>query len=118
MLDGHLKEKSGFIQLPLRLDIDDRPRQLVDFTNGKKAETNWTLINHKNGKTRVYFYPITGRTHQLRVHSAHKGGLNMSIVGDDLYGKKENRLHLHAEFIEFIHPSSKKVIKFTIKANF
>ena len=118
LLDGHLTEKSGFIQLPLRLDIDDRPRQLVDFTNGKKAETNWTLINHKNGKTRVYFYPITGRTHQLRVHSAHKGGLNMSIVGDDLYGKKENRLHLHAEYIEFIHPSSKKVINFTIKANF
>ena len=118
LLDGHLTEKSGFIQLPLRLDIDDRPRQLVDFTKGKKAETNWTLINHKNGKTRVYFYPITGRTHQLRVHSAHKGGLNTPIIGDDLYGKKENRLHLHAEFIEFIHPSSKKVINFTIKANF
>ena len=118
LLDGHLTEKSGVIQLPLRLDIDDRPRQLVDFTNGKKAETNWTLINHKNGKTRVYFYPITGRTHQLRVHSAHKGGLNTPIIGDDLYGKKENRLHLHAEFIEFIHPSSKKVINFTIKANF
>jgi tRNA pseudouridine32 synthase/23S rRNA pseudouridine746 synthase len=118
LLDGHLKEKSGVIQLPLRLDINDRPRQLVDFINGKKAETNWTLINHKNGKTRVYFYPITGRTHQLRVHSAHKGGLNTPIIGDDLYGKKENRLHLHAEFIEFIHPSSKKVINFTIKANF
>ena len=118
LLDGHLTEKSGVIQLPLRLDIDDRPRQLVDFTKGKKAETNWTLINHKNGKTRVYFYPITGRTHQLRVHSAHKGGLNTPIIGDDLYGKKENRLHLHAEFIEFIHPSSKKVINFTIKANF
>jgi tRNA pseudouridine32 synthase/23S rRNA pseudouridine746 synthase len=118
LLDGHLKEKSGVIQLPLRLDINDRPRQLVEFINGKKAETNWTLINHKNGKTRVYFYPITGRTHQLRVHSAHKGGLNTPIIGDDLYGKKENRLHLHAEFIEFIHPSSKKVINFTIKANF
>jgi len=118
LLDGHLKEKSGVIQLPLRLDIDDRPRQLVDFINGKKAETNWTLINHKNGKTRVYFYPITGRTHQLRVHSAHKGGLNTPIIGDDLYGKKENRLHLHAEFIEFIHPSSREVINFTIKANF
>ena len=118
LLDGHLKEKSGVIQLPLRLDINDRPRQLVDFINGKKAETNWTLINHKNGKTRVYFYPITGRTHQLRVHSAHKGGLNTPIIGDDLYGKKENRLHLHAEFIEFIHPSSRKVINFTIKANF
>jgi tRNA pseudouridine32 synthase/23S rRNA pseudouridine746 synthase len=118
LLDGHLKEKSGVIQLPLRLDINDRPRQLVDFINGKKAETNWTLINHKNGKTRVYFYPITGRTHQLRVHSAHKGGLNTPIIGDDLYGKKENRLHLHAEFIEFIHPSSREVINFTIKANF
>ena len=66
----------------------------------------------------MYFYPITGRTHQLRVHSAHKGGLNTPIIGDDLYGKKENRLHLHAEFIEFIHPSSREVINFTIKANF
>lgn len=118
LLDGHLTEKSGTIELPLRLDIHDRPRQLVDFVNGKNAKTNWTLIDHKNGKTRVYFYPITGRTHQLRVHAAHKGGLNTPIVGDDLYGKKQNRLYLHAEFIEFRHPTTKEKIHFTVPSVF
>ncbi len=118
LLDGNLKKKKGKIQLPLRLDIDDRPKQLVDFINGKNTETHWNVIEKKDNKTRVHFYPITGRTHQLRVHAAHKNGLNTPIVGDDLYGKKENRLHLHAEFIEFAHPSSKEIINFTIKANF
>ena len=118
MLNGHLKEKNGTIQLPLRLDIDDRPRQLVDFTNGKKAKTNWVTLDQNNNQTRIYFYPITGRTHQLRVHAAHKDGLNMPIVGDDLYGTKQNRLYLHAEFIEFTHPTSKEKIHFTVPADF
>ena len=118
LLDGHLTEKSGVIQLPLRLDIDDRPRQLVDFTNGKKAKTNWVTLDQNNNQTRIYFYPITGRTHQLRVHAAHKDGLNMPIVGDDLYGTKQNRLYLHAEFIEFTHPTSKEKIHFTVPADF
>ena len=118
LLDGHLKEKNGTIQLPLRLDIDDRPRQLVDFTNGKKAKTNWVTLDQNNNQTRIYFYPITGRTHQLRVHAAHKDGLNMPIVGDDLYGTKQNRLYLHAEFIEFTHPTSKEKMHFTVPADF
>jgi len=118
LLDGILKENSGTIKLPLRLDIDDRPRQLVDFTNGKNAETKWTVIDRKNQKTKVYFYPITGRTHQLRVHAAHKNGLNSPIIGDDLYGKKETRLHLHAEFLEFLHPTTNEKISFNIEADF
>jgi len=118
LLNGHLKEKNGTIQLPLRLDIDDRPRQLVDFTNGKKAKTNWVTVDQNNNQTRIYFYPITGRTHQLRVHAAHKDGLNMPIVGDDLYGTKQNRLYLHAESIEFTHPTSKEKIHFTVPAGF
>ena len=108
LLDGNLTKKSGTINLPLRLDIDDRPRQLVDFTHGKNAKTAWQVIEQKDNTTRIHFYPITGRTHQLRVHAAHKDGLNAPIIGDDLYGKKQNRLHLHAEFIEFIHPSTKE----------
>jgi len=118
LLDGILNENNGNIQLPIRVDLDDRPKQLVDFKYGKNAETNWEIINIKNGKTRVYFYPITGRTHQLRVHAAHKNGLNTPILGDDLYGKKANRLHLHAEKIEFIHPSTNKKMSFSVAPDF
>ena len=118
LLEGILSEDSGKIQLPLRVDLDDRPKQLVDFTHGKAAETRWEVLRRENGKTRVHFYPISGRTHQLRVHAAHKNGLNTPIVGDDLYGKKENRLHLHAEFIEFLHPTTNKNISFTIPPEF
>jgi tRNA pseudouridine32 synthase/23S rRNA pseudouridine746 synthase len=118
LLDGNLVKNSGKIKLPLRLDLDDRPKQLVDFEFGKNAETNWEVIQREDGKTRVYFYPITGRTHQLRVHAAHKDGLNTPIVGDDLYGNKTNRLHLHAEFIEFIHPSTNEKMSFRVEAEF
>ena len=118
LLSGKLTKKQGVIKLPLRLDLDDRPRQLVDFINGKKAETNWTVIAHNGNQTRIHFYPITGRTHQLRIHAAHKEGLHIPIKGDDLYGNKQDRLYLHAEFIEFIHPSSKKEISFTVPADF
>ena len=118
LLDGEISENSGKIQLPLRVDLDDRPRQLVDFEYGKNAITDWEIIKKEKGKTKVHFYPITGRTHQLRVHAAHKDGLNTPIVGDDLYGKKENRLHLHAEFIEFSHPSTKEIMRFTVAADF
>ena len=118
LLDGEISKNSGKIQLPLRVDLDDRPRQLVDFEYGKNAITDWEIIKKEKGKTKVHFYPITGRTHQLRVHAAHKDGLNTPIVGDDLYGKKENRLHLHAEFIEFLHPSTKEIMRFTVAADF
>ena len=118
LLDGILSGDAGKIKLPLRVDLDDRPKQLVDFTYGKSAETDWKIINKENGKTRVHFYPITGRTHQLRVHAAHKNGLNTPIVGDDLYGIKKNRLHLHAEFIAFLHPLTKEKMSFTVEAPF
>ncbi len=118
LLSGKLSKKQGVIKLPLRLDLDDRPRQLVDFMNGKKAETNWNVISKNDTHTRVHFYPITGRTHQLRVHAAHKEGLNTPIKGDDLYGNKQDRLYLHAEFIEFTHPTSRNKISFTVPADF
>lgn len=118
LLDGIPQKEEGFIDLPLRLDIDDRPRQLVCDEHGKSARTKWEIIEQKNGKTKVYFYPITGRTHQLRVHASHQLGLNTPIVGDDLYGTKENRLHLHAESITFTHPISKKEISIKIDADF
>jgi tRNA pseudouridine32 synthase/23S rRNA pseudouridine746 synthase len=118
VLDGSLSENKGKIELPLRVDLEDRPRQLVDFEHGKSTETNWEVVKKENGKTRVYFYPVTGRTHQLRVHAAHKDGLNTPIFGDDLYGKKENRLHLHAEYIEFLHPTTNKTMRFSVAADF
>ncbi len=118
LLDGVLKNNEGEIDLPLRVDIDDRPKQLVCYEHGKKALTKWKVIARKNNKTRVEFTPITGRTHQLRVHAAHKSGLNTPIVGDDLYGTKADRLHLQAAYIQFTHPTTKKVMEFSLDAEF
>ena len=118
VLDGILEEDEGIIDLPLRVDLNDRPRQLVCYEHGKKAVTKWKVIERKDNKTRVHFFPITGRTHQLRVHAAHPLGLNMPIIGDDLYGKKANRLHLHAEWISFVHPVSREVVEMEIEADF
>jgi tRNA pseudouridine32 synthase/23S rRNA pseudouridine746 synthase len=118
LLDGVLEENEGFIDLPLRVDLDDRPRQLVCYEHGKPAQTKWKKIEIRNNQTLVYFYPITGRTHQLRVHASHELGLNTPIVGDDLYGTKGNRLHLHAEQLIFIHPKSNKEIYIQRNAEF
>lgn len=118
LLDGLLKEDHGIIDLPLRVDLDNRPNQMVCYEHGKSAQTKWEVIERKENQTLVHFYPITGRTHQLRVHAAHQLGLNTPIVGDDLYGTKANRLHLHAESITFNHPVSKESITVTVAADF
>ena len=118
LLDGMVKEDSGTIDLPLRVDLDDRPRQLVCYEHGKRAVTKWEVVERRNNQTLIYFYPITGRTHQLRVHSAHVLGLNAPIIGDDLYGSKESRLHLHAQFLQFTHPVTKEAIKIKVDAEF
>jgi len=111
ILDGELKEEQGEINLPLAVDYADRPRQLVCHERGKPSKTIWKRVEISNGKTRIHFFPITGRTHQLRVHSAHAQGLNTPIYGDELYGTKAHRLHLHAASIEFEHPVTKQCIK-------
>jgi tRNA pseudouridine32 synthase/23S rRNA pseudouridine746 synthase len=80
--------------------------------------TYWEKISESNQQTRVYFYPETGRTHQLRVHAAHKKGLKCAISGDDLYGLKGDRLLLHAEQIEFTHPLTKEIMTFKAEAPF
>ena len=118
LLEGELEKDRGIIELPLRLDIEDRPRQLVCFEHGKHAKTNWKVKERRKGQTLVYFYPVTGRTHQLRVHAAHHLGLGAPIVGDDLYGQKANRLHLHAESIEFKHPTTREIMKIKVKSPF
>lgn len=118
LLDGIVKDNTGTINLPLRVDLDDRPRQLVCFEHGKPAETRWEVIERKDGKTKIHFYPISGRTHQLRMHASHSLGLHMPIVGDDLYGKKANRLHLHSDTLGFLHPVTKEKMIFNKKADF
>ncbi len=112
LLDGILHDAEGWIDLPLRVDLDNRPHQVVCFEHGKKAITRWERISIEGNKTRVLFYPITGRTHQLRVHAAHQLGLNMPIVGDDLYGAISERLYLHATSLTIKHPGTKDVICF------
>lgn len=118
LLNGIIEEDEGEINLPLRVDLDDRPRQLVCYEYGKPAQTKWKVISRENKKTRIHFFPITGRTHQLRVHASHPLGLNTAIVGDDLYGTKDSRLHLHAEWISFIHPKTNKRIEFSAQCDF
>jgi tRNA pseudouridine32 synthase/23S rRNA pseudouridine746 synthase len=110
ILDGIVEQDTGEIDLPLSLDILDRPKQKVCFEEGKKAITKFKVLKRKNGKTFIEFHPITGRTHQLRVHSAHYLGLGFPILGDDLYGSKSDRLFLHASQLTFYHPIEKKRI--------
>ena len=105
-LDGSVEKKEGHIELPLRPDPEDRPRQVFDAVHGKPAVTDYTVLHYDSGRTFISFIPKTGRTHQLRVHSAHPLGLNAPIVGDELYGKRADRLYLHAEYLGFIHPVS------------
>ena len=88
------------------------------YEHGKNAVTKWKVLQRKDNKTKIQFTPITGRTHQLRVHAAHVLGLNTPIIGDDLYGTKKDRLHLQAVFIEFTHPKTKKLVSFTLKPDF
>ncbi len=118
LVTGNVIADSGTIELPLRLDFDDKPRQMVCYQHGKPALTTWQVLERKNNTTRLQLFPKTGRTHQLRVHCAHKLGLNMPIVGDDHYGLKADRLHLHAEYLSLTHPINKTPLAFEIPADF
>ena len=118
LLDGILSEEEGVIDLPICPDYLDRPRQMVNEELGKTAITRYQVMDRKNGQTRIAFFPLTGRTHQLRVHAAHPLGLNCPIVGDELYGRKAERLYLHAEYLEFIHPVSGQRMVIEKKAEF
>ena len=104
LLDGEVKAVEGVIDLPLRPDVDDRPRQREDFEYGKPAVTRYRVLERSDGQTLVAMEPLTGRTHQLRVHASHPMGLDCPIVGDRLYGKASSRLMLHAQSITFTHP--------------
>ena len=122
ILDGVPVKSEGTIELPLAPDYDNRPRQKVDTVNGKPAVTRYKVIGtvERNGRQSavVHFEPVTGRTHQLRVHAAHKDGLDCPILGDSLYGTAGERLMLHASRISFMHPVCKETVMLECKAVF
>lgn len=109
---GNVAESSGIIDLPLWGDPTQRPRQQVNWQHGKPSQTKFEVLGREGALTRIAFYPLTGRTHQLRVHAAHPQGLNAPIWGDRLYGHSEpgQRLHLHAHTLRFTHPHSKDAV--------
>ena len=120
IVDRVIKTGGGTITLPLRLDPDHRPYQIYDPLHGKEAITLWEKISNDSGTSRVEFTPLTGRTHQLRVHSAHPQGLDAPIIGDRLYGsgKEGETMLLHATFLRFNHPESGLSIEFNSPPHF
>lgn len=118
LLDGKTEQQEGIINLPLRPDPLDRPRQVVDPEHGKPAVTRYQVLEQTDAMTRIAFYPLTGRTHQLRVHAAHIDGLHCPIRGDELYGQKSERLYLHACRLEFTHPITGRQICIEKEADF
>lgn len=119
LLEGIVPKNKGTVDLPLCLNPLDRPRQMVHTEHGKPAITDYQVLERLDGKrTRIAFYPRTGRTHQLRIHAAHPLGLHCPIIGDELYGEKADRLYLHAEYLEFTHPITGETVRITKEAEF
>lgn len=119
LLEGIVPKDKGTVDLPLCLNPLDRPRQMVHTEHGKPAITDYQVLERLDGKrTRIVFYPRTGRTHQLRIHAAHPLGLHCPIIGDELYGEKADRLYLHAEYLEFTHPKTGETVRITKEAEF
>ncbi len=118
LVSGIIRADEGTIDLPLRGDLADRPRQMVCRDSGKPSRTHWRVIERRAACTLVHLEPVTGRTHQLRVHCAHPEGLHAPIVGDDLYGCRADRLYLHAAQLGFQHPFTKGRIDLEVPAEF
>lgn len=119
LLEGIVPKDKGTVDLPLCLNPLDRPRQMVHTEHGKPAITDYQVLERLDGKrTRIAFYPRTGRTHQLRIHAAHPLGLHCPIIGDELYGEKADRLYLHAEYLEFTHLITGETVRITKEAEF
>lgn len=120
LLDGVVEEEQGVIELPFRLDVENRPFQIYDEVHGKLGTTHWKKLAIEGGKTRVEFIPITGRTHQLRLHSAHEKGLGIPIVGDPFYGAGTGpgQMKLHACELSFKHPITGERMSFSLAPDF
>ncbi len=123
LLAGELSGDEGEVDLPLIVDWPNRPRQMVCYERGKPAQTLWRVTDRAPGRTRVEFRPVTGRTHQLRVHAVtpvDKGGMGAAIVGDPLYGDSSThpRMCLHAKMLGFWHPTTGKWVVYEQDAEF
>ena len=116
---GHVENDEGLIDLPLAIDPENKPRHRVDHQNGKPAQTRWQVVERRENTTRINLFPLTGRTHQLRVHMKALGHV---ILGDEFYADgaaltAADRLLLHAEEIAFQHPDGRNV-QFTVQSPF
>ncbi len=120
LLEGIPGKEGGEIELAFRLDPQNRPYQVYDPVQGKTGLTRWRLLSSHQKISRVEFTPLTGRTHQLRLHAAHAQGLGCPIVGDPLYGtgREGDQLMLHAVLLAFVHPASGKKVSFTSDPSF
>ncbi len=123
LLAGDLQGDEGEVDLPLIVDWPNRPRQMVCYDHGKPAKTLWRVTDRTQGRTRVEFRPVTGRTHQLRVHAVtptEKGGMGAPILGDPLYGDPtaHPRMCLHAKMLSFWHPTTGKWVVYEQDAEF
>ena len=118
LVAGDIAGDSGTISLPIRADIENRPVQIVDPVRGRESVTHWRMLARETDRTRVLFTPVTGRTHQIRVHAA--SGLGRPIVGDSLYGdgSPAPRLMLHACELGFPDPSTGGLVEFSSPAPF
>ena len=117
-LDGIDVPAAGRLTLPMRVDLEDRPRQLVCYRHGKSALTYYKVITYRDHTTVIECELITGRTHQIRVHCAHPDGLNAPLIGDELYGRAADRMHLHAQSLAFTHPVSGQRLELYCPAEF
>ncbi len=120
LVEGILGRDAGTIDVPMRPDIDNRPYQIIDPDRGRQAVTHWTVLALETDRTRLRMVPLTGRTHQLRVHAAHMGH---PIIGDVLYGPQHDhhpggRLMLHASELSFREPGTGSRVRFTSAAPF
>lgn len=120
LLEGVIEDNGGTIELPFRLDPDNRPHQVYDEEHGKRGTSHWENLGEENGNSRIEFTPITGRTHQLRLHSSHEKGLGIPIIGDRLYGTgtAPGQLKLHAYYLAFDHPDTGERLTFTSNCPF
>ena len=122
VVEGNIIPKQGEIDLPLITDWPNRPKQKICFESGKPSQTRYTVISYheENNTTKIQLTPLTGRTHQLRIHLQ---SINHAILGDELYAedeivKKADRLLLHACYLSFKHPVSDELLQFNLEADF
>jgi len=114
LLEGEVVGTAGEIILKFRLDPENRPYQVYDPVHGKTGHTCWRSLEVRDRRTRIEFVPLTGRTHQLRLHAAHRLGLGCPIIGDSLYGGGSlgDPMLLHAAMLSFLHPETSDIMRF------